>query len=110
MHKGEIDICRFQLGRHQRRHRRLRTLGSGGGRANVQDLHFTKTVDKSSPTLFLACATGKAFRHGDAHGPKARRRNPLEYLDLRADRGLYDVRQHQRLTTAAASRQRILSR
>jgi type VI protein secretion system component Hcp len=26
---------------------------AGSGRGTVQDIHFTKTVDKSSPTLFL---------------------------------------------------------
>lgn len=35
--------------------------GGGAGKVQMQDFHFTKTVDKSSPSLFQACATGKHF-------------------------------------------------
>lgn len=35
--------------------------GGGAGKVQMQDLHFTKTVDKSSPSLFQARATGKHF-------------------------------------------------
>jgi len=54
-------------------------LGSGGGRSNVQDLHFTKVIDKSSPNLFIACCTGKHF---DTATITVRRagENPQEYL------------------------------
>ena len=47
------------------RARAARACGSGGGKANIQDLHFTKVVDKASPNLFLACATGKHIPNGD---------------------------------------------
>jgi type VI secretion system secreted protein Hcp len=33
--------------------------GGGAGKVNVQDFSFTMTVNKASPELFLACATGK---------------------------------------------------
>lgn len=33
--------------------------GSGAGRASFQDLSISKDVDKSTPALWLACATGK---------------------------------------------------
>ena len=41
-------------------------LGSGGGtgKAQVHDLHFTKYVDKASPKLFGACATGQHIPKG----------------------------------------------
>jgi type VI secretion system secreted protein Hcp len=32
--------------------------GLGAGKVNVQDLSFTKYVDKSSPSLMLACCNG----------------------------------------------------
>ena len=32
--------------------------GSGGGRANFQDVSFVHRIDKASPDLFRACATG----------------------------------------------------
>ncbi len=37
------------------------SVGGGAGKVQMQDFHFTKTVDKSSPSLFQACATGKHF-------------------------------------------------
>ena len=32
--------------------------GGGTGKVNMNDFHFTMTVNKASPKLFLACATG----------------------------------------------------
>src|ERR1700744_3275801 len=54
-------------------------LGSGGGRSNIQDLHFTKTIDKSSPNLFIACATGKHFPKAQLIARRAGE-NPQVYL------------------------------
>ena len=33
--------------------------GGGAGKASFQDMHFTMKVDKASPKLMLACATGQ---------------------------------------------------
>jgi type VI secretion system secreted protein Hcp len=33
--------------------------GGGTGKVTMQDLHFTKVIDKSSAKLFLACCQGK---------------------------------------------------
>jgi type VI secretion system secreted protein Hcp len=33
--------------------------GAGAGKVNVQDLSFTKYIDKASPDLMLACCNGK---------------------------------------------------
>jgi type VI secretion system secreted protein Hcp len=39
-----------------------RTGGGGGaGKVELQDFHFSKKVDKSSPALFQACASGRHF-------------------------------------------------
>lgn len=35
--------------------------GGGSGKANFQDLSFTKWIDKSSPTLYLKCSDGTHF-------------------------------------------------
>ena len=35
--------------------------GAGAGKANVQDLSFTKYIDKSSPILMQACLKGTHF-------------------------------------------------
>jgi type VI secretion system secreted protein Hcp len=55
-------------------------LGSGGGRSNIQDMHFTKTIDASSPNLFIACATGKHFPKAWVTARRAGE-NPQEYLN-----------------------------
>lgn len=56
-HKDEIQIDNVSWGVVQQG-----TFGSGGGggagKASAQDIHFSKMVDKASPTLFLKCATG----------------------------------------------------
>jgi len=36
--------------------------GGGAGKVHMQDLHITKKVDKSSPKLLLACATGEHIK------------------------------------------------
>ncbi|SRR5579871_1314283 len=36
--------------------------GSGAGKVQMQDMHFVTKVDKASPFLFLACATGEHFK------------------------------------------------
>jgi len=53
--------------------------GIGAGKANVQDLSFTKYVDKSSPDLLLACCNGKHFSSAILTVRKAGE-TPLEYI------------------------------
>ena len=36
--------------------------GSGAGKASFEDLHFTHQIDKASPLLMLACASGRHIR------------------------------------------------
>ena len=38
--------------------------GGGAGKVNLQDFHFVAKFDKSSPVLFLSCATGKHIKSG----------------------------------------------
>ena len=46
--------------------------GGGAGKVSMQDLHFvTKTVDKSSPKLFLAGATGEHIKDATLYVRKA---------------------------------------
>ncbi len=60
-HKGEIDIDSFSWGEVQ-----TGTAGAGGGagagKVQKQDLAIMKSVDKSSPVLMMACATGKHYK------------------------------------------------
>ena len=61
-HKDEIEVLSFSWG--------LSNTPAGGGsgsggtaagKANFQDLSLTHTVDKASPNLMKACATGKSL-------------------------------------------------
>ena len=54
-HKDEIEVLSFSWGVANA------TIGGGGGgagRATFHDLSFTHTIDKASPRLLQACATG----------------------------------------------------
>jgi type VI secretion system secreted protein Hcp len=45
--------------------------GGGAGKVRFQDLHITKKVDKASPKLLLACASGKHFPKATLYCRKA---------------------------------------
>jgi type VI secretion system secreted protein Hcp len=60
-HKGEIELESFSWGATQAGG----TGGGGGGGAGkvqMQDFHFVMTVNKASPKLFLACASGQHLK------------------------------------------------
>jgi type VI secretion system secreted protein Hcp len=77
-HKGEIQISSFSLGVSNSGTGGANT-GSGAGKANVQDMSFTKQVDKSSPNLFIHCCSGKHFPTAQITLRKAGEK-PHEYL------------------------------
>src|SRR5215471_5267186 len=56
-HKYEIQVESFSFGATQTG---TFAAGSGGGagKVSMQDFHFTQKVNKASPKLALACATG----------------------------------------------------
>ena len=58
-HKGEIDLLSFSWGEQESGH--PTGGGGGGGKVSFQDLQFTSSVNKASPHLFLACASGRHF-------------------------------------------------
>ena len=53
--------------------------GGGTGKASFQDISITKTIDKASPILFKACATGQHIDSGTITVRKAGG-DQLEYL------------------------------
>jgi type VI secretion system secreted protein Hcp len=57
-HKNEIQVASISFGVANAGSGGSNT-GSGSGKASVQDMHFTKQVDKSSPGLFITCCSGK---------------------------------------------------
>ena len=68
-HRGEIEVQSFNWAEAQ-----PGTPGAGGhgaGKVQPQDLQFLKTLDKASPRLFIACATGERFSHAILSARKA---------------------------------------
>jgi type VI secretion system secreted protein Hcp len=50
-HKGEIEVESFSWGET-----------TGSGRVNIQDFHIVKRIDKASPLLMLAAASGQHLK------------------------------------------------
>jgi type VI secretion system secreted protein Hcp len=83
-HKGEIDILAWSWGMSQ-----SGTFhgggGGGAGKANVQDLSFTKYVDKASAALMLHCCNGAHIDNATLTVRKAGK-SPLEYLVINLEK------------------------
>lgn len=79
-HKEEIDVLAWSWGMSNSGSAHTGG-GIGAGKANVQDLSFTKYIDKSSCDLMLACCTGKHYPDATLVVRKAGT-TPLEYLTI----------------------------
>lgn len=82
-HEKEIDIISFNFGAAQ--HGSFHTGGAGGGagKAEIRDISITKEVDKSSPKLFSACASGRHIPKIIIYSQKAGDgTNPLVYYKI----------------------------
>lgn len=84
-HKDEIEIISFSFGASQ--HGSFHTGGAGGGsgKAEIRDISVMKQVDKSSPELFRACATGKHLKEVVIYSQKASGNDPLVYYKIRME-------------------------
>jgi type VI secretion system secreted protein Hcp len=80
-HKGEIDVLSWQWGMSQSGTGHIGG-GSGSGKVSVQDLTFTKYIDKSSPKLMLSCCNGKHFPEALLTVRKAGEK-PIEYVKIK---------------------------
>jgi|SRR5579871_2782369 len=79
-HKGEIDIESFSWGLSQTGSAN-RGTGLGTGKVDIADITIVKKVDKSSPTIQLACCNGKHIAKGKITLRKAGE-NPLDYFTV----------------------------
>ncbi len=79
-HKEEIDVLAWSWGMSQSGTTHVGG-GGGAGKVNVQDLSFTKFIDKASPDLMLACCNGKHYTEAKLVVRKAGEK-PLEYLTI----------------------------
>jgi type VI secretion system secreted protein Hcp len=63
--------------------RSTRGAGGGAGKAEIRDISITKEVDKSSPKLFSACASGRHIPQIVIYSQKAGDgTNPLVYYKI----------------------------
>src|SRR5262249_10444091 len=79
-HKDEIDVLSWSWGMSNSGSAHVGG-GAGAGKVNVQDLSFTKYIDKASPDLMLACCNGKHYDTAKLTVRKAGEK-PLEYMTL----------------------------
>jgi len=83
-HKDEIDVLAWSWGMSQSGS--FHGGGGGGaGKVNVQDLSFTKWVDKASPVLMKMCCNGKEYKDALLTVRKAGEK-PLEYMKIKMEK------------------------
>ncbi len=80
-HKDEIDVLSWNWGMRQNGTAHSGG-GAGSGKVSIQDLSFTKLVDRCSPNLMMMCSSGKPFPEAMLTIRKAGD-NPLEYLTIK---------------------------
>ncbi len=79
-HKGEIDVESWSWGESQAGSH-SGGGGGGAGKVSMQDFHFVMKVNKSSPKLLLACATGEHIKKATLICRKAGKEQQ-EYLKI----------------------------
>ena len=79
-HKDEIEVLSWSWGVTQSGSSHTGS-GGGAGKVNVNDLSFTKHVDRSTPNLFRNCCTGKHMANAVLVVRKAGG-TALEYLKI----------------------------
>lgn len=81
-HKDEIDVLAWNWGMSQHGSTHTAT-GGGSGKVSVQDISFTKYVDKSTPTLMKICCNGTHIKEAVLVVRKAGGKDPVEYVKLK---------------------------
>ena len=76
-HKDEIEVLSFSWGVANAPN--VGAGGAGAGKATFRDLSFTHTIDKASPSLLQACATGTHLKEATITHRKAGK-GQQEYL------------------------------
>jgi len=79
-HKEEIDVLAWSFGASNSGTAHVGG-GAGAGKVSVQDLSFTKWVDKTTPELMLATCNGKHFPDALLTVRKAGE-TPVEYIKI----------------------------
>lgn len=77
-HQGEIEVNSWSFGTSNP----TSSVGSAGlsaGKVSYSDLSVMKYIDKASPKLFLACASGEHFKQATVTIPGAKGEDRLRY-------------------------------
>jgi type VI secretion system secreted protein Hcp len=82
-HKDEIDILSWSWGMTQSGSSQSSSKGVTAGRVSVNDISFTKHVDKATPNLLRFCCSGTAIPEATFVARKAGGKAPLEYLKVK---------------------------
>jgi type VI secretion system secreted protein Hcp len=80
-HKDEIDVLAWSWGMSNAGSAHVGG-GAGAGKVNVNDLSFTKYIDRSSPALMQACCSGKHYDEALLTVRKAGDK-PVEYIKIK---------------------------
>ncbi|NVZ21199.1 Hcp family type VI secretion system effector [Pseudomonas costantinii] len=78
-HRDEIDITEWAWGLAQSGSMHSGT-GGGAGKVDIANVNLKKPLDKSSPNLMMACASGKHYPEAKLVVRKAGGASPVEYL------------------------------
>jgi type VI secretion system secreted protein Hcp len=79
-HKDKIQLMSWSWGESQSGSFAT-NAGGGAGKVNMQDFSFAMTMNKASPEIMLACATGKHIKKGQLICRKAGEKQQ-EYLKI----------------------------
>ncbi|MHA6576456.1 Hcp family type VI secretion system effector [Pseudomonas yamanorum] len=93
-HRDEIDIASWAWGLSQEGSMHTGT-GGGAGKVSIANLNLKKVLDKSSPNLMMACASGKHYPEARLVVRKAGGPSAVEYLIITLKEVLvcgYDIR------------------
>jgi type VI secretion system secreted protein Hcp len=77
-HKDEVEVLSWSWGVSQTGNL-AQGSGGGSGKASFSDVHFTHHIDKASPLLMKACATGMHIKDATITARKAGK-GQQEYL------------------------------
>lgn len=79
--QNQIDVLTWSWGLTQSGTAQLGP-GAGSGKVNVQDMHFSKYVDKATPALIKNCCAGTHLKSATLTVSKAGGDKPVDYLKI----------------------------
>ena len=81
-HKDEVEVLSWSWGVHNEAGSSVGGSGAGSGKASFSDFNFMHHVDKASPNLLRACATGEHLKEATITHRKSGK-GQLEFLVIK---------------------------